>query len=163
MFTDDNLVRKRDEIISNLWLGDQPTIQNNYLDLLCKEGVTHILSVIEEKPFFLENSKFITKWINIDDDELLDIKKYFDECSNFIHSALNNNGKIYVHCRMGMSRSPSIIIAYLMKYNILNTRDFDNVFEYVKNKRSVILINDGFTEQLKQHGKELKELEESKK
>jgi hypothetical protein len=33
----------------------------------------------------------------------------------------------------------------------------------VKNKRSVILINDGFTEQLKQYWKELKELEESKK
>ena len=48
------------------------------------------------------------KHININDD-------YFDECINFIKSAHNNNEIVYVHCAKGISRSVSIIIAFLMK------------------------------------------------
>ena len=47
---------------------------------------------------------------------------------------------------MGISRSPSIVISYLMFKNKWN---FKKTFNYVKNKRPEIQPNSGFVEQLK--------------
>lgn len=50
-----------------------------------------------------------------------------------------------VHCKMGVSRSASVVIAYAMKaYNW----DFKEAFEYVKQKRSCIKPNSSFISQL---------------
>lgn len=50
-----------------------------------------------------------------------------------------------VHCKMGVSRSASVVIAYAMKaYNW----DFKEAFEYVKQKRSCIKPNASFISQL---------------
>ena len=46
-----------------------------------------------------------------------------------------------IHCAYGVSRSPSIVIAYLMKkYKI----DFDEAEHFVKRKRPEIRPNEGF-------------------
>ena len=50
-----------------------------------------------------------------------------------------------VHCKMGVSRSASVVIAYAMKaYNW----DFKEAFEYVKQKRNCIKPNSSFITQL---------------
>lgn len=50
-----------------------------------------------------------------------------------------------VHCKMGVSRSASVVIAYAMKaYNW----DFKEAFEYVKQKRNCIKPNASFISQL---------------
>jgi protein-tyrosine phosphatase len=41
--------------------------------------------------------------------------KYFEESANYIEEVLSTtNHNILVHCHMGISRSASIVIAYLM-------------------------------------------------
>lgn len=57
--------------------------------------------------------------------------------------------KIIVFCRAGHSRSPTIVIAYLMKYENMT---FDEAYKYVKNKRN-IMPNNGFIEQLHNYEK----------
>jgi protein phosphatase slingshot len=53
--------------------------------------------------------------------------------------------KVLVHCKMGVSRSASVVIAYAMKaYNW----HFKEAFEYVKQKRSCIKPNASFISQL---------------
>ena len=60
-----------------------------------------------------------------------------------------NENKVLVHCAMGMSRSATSAIMFIMK---LFEADFDDVFEFVKTQRTETDPNEGFVEQLKRFG-----------
>jgi predicted protein tyrosine phosphatase len=48
---------------------------------------------------------------------------------NFLHTYhKQQEEKVYVHCEMGLSRSPSIVFIYLVQRNILNNDDFQSAF-----------------------------------
>ena len=55
------------------------------------------------------------------------------------------NGKVLIHCQAGISRSPTIVIAYLMKVNKLT---MNNAYNEVKDKRCIIGPNIIFLSQL---------------
>ena len=115
---------------------------------LKKRGVTHILMVGYLLHEFYPND-FEYGNIEIEDDERENIFKYFYTSINFIE-----NSKIcYVHCQAGISRSASIVIAYVMYKLKIN---FDEALKYVKDKREYIYPNNGFSLQLKDLDKVLK-------
>jgi protein-tyrosine phosphatase len=65
---------------------------------------------------------------------------------DIIDSYLTNNQKVVVNCFAGVSRSSSIVIAYIMyKYNLT----LEEAFQYVKSKRPIVQPNVGFMRQLK--------------
>lgn len=68
------------------------------------------------------------------------ILPYINQCCDFI----NDSKKILVHCNAGISRSPSIIIAYLIKEKKMK---FEEAFNYVKKKRN-IKPNESFYKEL---------------
>ncbi|UYV85089.1 DUSP3 [Cordylochernes scorpioides] len=72
------------------------------------------------------------------------ISKYFKQCSDFIEDALANNGKVFVHCMQGISRSATIVLAFLMMKRGMNIRD---ACREVRKARE-IFPNDGFLYQL---------------
>jgi len=51
-----------------------------------------------------------------------------------------------VHCLAGVSRSVSLVLAYLIKHKGLT---YNKAYDYVKAKRKIIHPNDGFIEALK--------------
>ena len=110
---------------------------------LKQEGITHILS-LAGKIFSInyEKGTFITKIIEIMDFTNENIFKYFKECIQFIE----NSKKIYIHCMAGVSRSASIVIAYLM---YKEHKKYFQIYSEVKKKRNIIKPNFGFVFQLK--------------
>ncbi|MEQ2238303.1 Dual specificity protein phosphatase 26 [Ilyodon furcidens] len=55
-----------------------------------------------------------------DDSTHFDLDVYFQSAADFIHKALKSpGGKVLVHCIMGMSRSSTLVLAYLMIYHHL--------------------------------------------
>ncbi|XP_071319014.1 dual specificity protein phosphatase 26-like isoform X2 [Trachinotus anak] len=55
-----------------------------------------------------------------DDSTHFDLDVYFQPAADFIHKALKSpDGKVLVHCIMGMSRSSTLVLAYLMIYRHL--------------------------------------------
>jgi len=81
----------------------------------------------------------------VQDVELQDLTSYYQQSFDFFdkHRKTTN---VYCHCFAGVSRSATIVIAYLMKtYNI----SFQEALNHTRNQRSQIYPNQGFIRQLK--------------
>lgn len=103
-------------------------------------GITHILTVASgHLPKF--PSTFIYKVVKVLDTPSCNLKLKFQSCLNFIKDAIALGGKVFVHCYAGVSRSATIVIAYLMKEHNLS---YNAAIKFVKSKRPFINPNDGF-------------------
>ena len=137
------------EIIPHLYLGSIGSASNLKELQNCK--ITHIVCCARGiKNFFPNNFKYLN--LDLLDSETVDIKKYFEESGKFINEAIKNNGNVLVHCHAGVSRSSTILIAYVMKYQGMK---FDKVLELLRSKREKVNPNEGFIKQLKEYEKEI--------
>ncbi len=98
-------------------------------------------------------SDFEYKVVQIYDGPESNLKDYLFECIEFMQKIIKSGKSIYVHCEHGSSRSPSVVIAYLMASKNIS---LDDAFEFISTKRPCILPNDGFIEELKVFEQELK-------
>jgi len=130
------------EIFDFLFLGSEWNASN--LEELNKNGVTHILNVTKEIDNFFPST---FKYLNIReyDVEETDLMKYWDQTFNFIKECIGEGGKVLVHCKMGISRSASTVVAFAMKYFQWSMED---TIAHVKKRRTIINPNDGFRRQL---------------
>jgi len=125
-----------------LYLGSEWNASN--LEELNSNGVTHILNVTREIDNFYPS---VFQYLNIReyDVEETDLLKYWDKTYLFIKDCLVQGGKVLVHCKMGISRSASTVVAFAMKYFDWT---MDDSLDHVKKKRGVIDPNKGFRQQL---------------
>lgn len=103
------------EIVPNLWLGSK----DYKLDHLEKRNICYILNLSPEciiSDDICNNENIIMMKMNVKDNSDFDITAYLNDGVKFIYDALNSGNGILVHCRMGISRSSTFVIAYLMYY-----------------------------------------------
>ncbi|GAB0093489.1 Protein phosphatase Slingshot [Sergentomyia squamirostris] len=130
------------EIFDHVYLGSEWNASN--LEELQRNGVHHILNVTREIDNFFPGM-FDYCNIRVYDDEKTDLLKHWDDTFKYITKARKQGSKVLVHCKMGVSRSASVVIAYAMKaYNW----DFDRALKHVKEKRTCIKPNKSFMAQL---------------
>ncbi|XP_024945196.1 protein phosphatase Slingshot homolog 2 isoform X3 [Cephus cinctus] len=130
------------EIFDHVYLGSEWNASN--LEELQKNGVRHILNVTREiDNFFPGMFNYLN--VRVYDDEKTDLLKHWDDTFKYITKAKKEGSKVLVHCKMGVSRSASVVIAYAMKaYNW----DFSQAWKHVKEKRNCIKPNNSFLLQL---------------
>jgi atypical dual specificity phosphatase len=109
-----------------------------------KYGITCIITVCKEVPKlsipFVESIK-----LDVLDKPNEQLDRYFDYVGDKINDVVTRKGSCLVHCVAGISRSASMIIVYLMKYQNMSLKD---AHELVKSKRHFIRPNLGFWKQL---------------
>lgn len=135
-----------DEIEPNLYLGNLTAATD--VKWLKDIKITHILTVdscpLPRKIQLLPN--ITTKYIQITDMPREDFLIFFGDAYQFIDDGIKLGGRVLVHCYYGVSRSATLVIAYLMKKHGMC---LDAAFEFVKSKRRFVGPNAGFLEQLK--------------
>lgn len=139
-------------VLGYLYISDYETaLDINYLNKL---GIRKIVSVGVELKCPHKTIEYIH--IPIMDEPSVNIKKYFDLSNGFIAKHLPNE-PVLVHCQMGISRSATIVLAFLMYFYGLDLRC---AFTLLKHRRRIINPNYGFREQLKQYQEEIKDRSE---
>ncbi|XP_017123906.2 protein phosphatase Slingshot isoform X1 [Drosophila elegans] len=130
------------KIFEHVYLGSEWNASN--LEELQKNGVRHILNVTREIDNFFPG---IFEYFNVRvyDDEKTNLLKYWDDTFRYISRAKAEGSKVLVHCKMGVSRSASVVIAYAMK---AYKWEFQQALEHVKKRRSCIKPNKNFLNQL---------------
>ena len=142
------LYRPMSQITDNLYLGNLFDAQN--IQNLLKLGIKKVLSLITDTQLLKYPDEIEHKLINIDDFPKENIIQYFYECLLFI----DDNKKVLVHCFAGLSRSATIVVAYIMWKIQLDYLEAINLVEKI---RPSINPNFGFVKQLKMFEKLLKQ------
>lgn len=127
---------------AQLYLGAYP-----HADTLQKYGITHVLSIVNhpDKPHWnLDNVH--TQWLHLDDSEQENMLEELGAATKWIRAAAEvPNARILVHCHMGISRSATVVIAYMMRYYGM-TREV--ALRHVRTRRPIVNPNKGFYAQL---------------
>lgn len=137
------LVECATQLVSYLYLGTEWNASD--YDNLVKNNTTHIINVSYEVDNFFPDSNIKYLNIRVLDNEKADLLKEFDRTFKFINEAKEQNTSCLVHCKMGVSRSASICVAYFMKEKSFNLEDG---LKFVKQKRSCVNPNKNFMQQL---------------
>ncbi|KAM8885539.1 dual specificity protein phosphatase 26-like [Spinachia spinachia] len=146
LFTGQAIISHADEVWPRLYIGDQHSAENR-ADL-SKHRVTHILNAAHCKrgvqPDIYEGMEIAYMGIGAHDSCGFDMSVNFQAAADFIHMALSRGGKVLVHCHVGVSRSATLVLAYLMLKQDLTLVE---AICAVKDNRGVI-PNRGFLRQL---------------
>ena len=135
------------EIIPDLFLGNLTAATD--IEWLKETKINYILTA-DSCPLPRKIQELLPnltiKYIQVTDMPREDLLTHFEDSYEFIDHALQLNDKILVHCYFGISRSATLVIAYLMKKY---KRSFSDTFEEIKGKRRFVEPNAGFLAQLK--------------
>lgn len=139
-----------DEVYPGIYIGEESAARD--LKLLRKKGITHVLNAAKGKDRYHvdTNQDFYKadkiKFLSIEATDIMNFKicNFFDRTSEFITQGLASGGKVLVHCREGVSRSATLVLAYLMLKQGLSVQD---AVRTVRSSRE-ICPNEGFLQQL---------------
>lgn len=132
-------------IIDHVFLGSDAVAKNRHV--LRQNGITHVLNCVGFvcPEYFKNDLVYKTLWLQDSPSE--DITSILYDVFDYFEDVHEQNGRVFVHCCQGVSRSTSLVIAYLMWRQGLS---FETAFQQVKAARGVTNPNMGFASQLLQ-------------
>ena len=139
------------QILNWMFLGNFKNANN--LDEIRKFKIKYILNCAIEVE--VKNIPKDIKYyhISLTDSNTTDITQYFEQAFNLIELARKKRERILIHCKLGISRSASIIIGYLIKYMGYTT---SSALAFLRTKRPRVNPNPGFISQLNSYEKSIK-------
>lgn len=131
-------------VTKNIYIGDHNAASN--LNILINNKITHIINCAKEVENYFKSEINYTNLNFHDSNEpvLKGAQVAYDKIDFILKE--NPKARILVHCHMGISRSSSVILYYLMKkYGY----DYDKSFRALKNLRPMVQPNIYYEKQLR--------------
>ncbi|KAG6860699.1 hypothetical protein C0995_008371 [Termitomyces sp. Mi166 len=129
-----------------LYVGSLSAVQDK--DLLLEHGISHLVQVLDAPWIPIsEKDGFSCHRIQILDQTTVDLKPHLEAACSYIDRALRSGRNVLVHCQQGISRSPAVVIAYLIRNHGMS---YDNAFALLKRKRACVKPNSGFVSALRE-------------
>ncbi|CAN4109925.1 unnamed protein product [Withania somnifera] len=110
-------------------------------ELLKTQGISRVLNTVPACQNLYKNS--FTYHCLQDDQDL-----HFDDAIQFLEQCEKDRARVLVHCMSGKSRSPAIVIAYLMKSKGWKLAQS---YQWVKDRRPSVDLNQGVYQQLQEY------------
>lgn len=128
----------------SLFIGNRAAAQELPILQMCE-----ISSVVQVQSFptaAFHPTHFRYLCLTLTDLEEDSLVRFLPSALSFIHREITAGRKVFVHCDAGVSRSGSIVTAYIMATHHLS---FENALQFVQQKRPCVSPNEGFQNQLK--------------
>ncbi|CAL9121402.1 unnamed protein product [Musa textilis] len=133
------------KVADHIYLGGDYVARNR--EILRQHGITHVLNCVGFvcPEYFKSDLVYKTLWLQ--DSPTEDITSILYDVFDYFEDVRQQGGRVFVHCCQGVSRSTSLVIAYLMWRE---GQSFDDAFQFVKAARGIANPNMGFACQLLQ-------------
>ena len=136
------------EVGPGLFVGGEAVAKS--WEILSRSGITHVVNCVGFIYPDYHKDRLSYKTLRLQDTPSEDLTSVLYDVFDFFEAARSVSGNVFVHCSQGVSRSATLVIAYLMwRWD----KPYDEVFAAVKAKRGVANPNIGFTCQLLQWDK----------
>ncbi|KAG8997137.1 hypothetical protein FRB90_012571, partial [Tulasnella sp. 427] len=120
------------EIIDNLWLGGIDSFYD--IDKLREKNIGYVLTAMRGD-ITLPMPQWVRYQVELDDTDYDDLLVCLPPAVAFIEAALKSGKGILIHCVAGISRSASIVTAYLMYSQKI---DLGKALKIVQGKRPIV-------------------------
>jgi len=135
------------QILPYLFVGSYPACAADIDRLSREHGITAVLTLQGDEDFaarsidwdslraYYARRGIEVRWLPVRDFDSESLRKHLCAGAQAVDELAKAGHKVYVHCTMGMGRSPSVIIAYL---HWMLGWDLDRALEHVSRCRSCV-------------------------
>ena len=131
-------------IFENIYLGNLYDADDDFLN---DNKIKHIIR-LTESDYIMTYAKTIKAYTFQISDLESEANRFYKLLPSiyYIMTNIPKDENILVHCNIGMSRSASVVIYYIMKTQNLK---YDDALKFVKGRRPIVKPNVGFSKILK--------------
>lgn len=149
-------ISKADQVDANIFIGNDEAALD--IDWLKSKGITRIINCAMEIPNYHQP---LIRYLRLDladgQNEMApvdDLYRVAEPAYRYIINTIKRdpNTKFLIHCKMGISRSASIVVYYLMRSKGLS---YDRALEQLKGVRPIVSPNRWYERQLRDMGMEI--------
>jgi len=130
------------EVVPQIFVGSIHVAFNS--EALQSRGITHVLNLSGMAATYPQRFTYLT--IELRDKDHANLLSCIPASNLFMESAIESGGSVLVHCNGGRSRSPALVIAFLMSTLSISYKE---AYCRVKRARPITSLNRGFENQLR--------------
>jgi dual specificity MAP kinase phosphatase len=139
-------------VVPHVFIGTAEGARN--ADLLKQHRIRRIITIMSHRLGSLSRSTMETiesdgidrKFIQCRDEPICRLDFFLHRAVEWINESVNRSENVLVHCRVGRSRSATILIGYMYLQSLQPT--ISAAVSYITAKRKIVSINIGFARQL---------------
>ena len=141
------MIKHYSNLDAHLAVGSHPHAPEHITSLARDHGVTSVVCLQTDDDLSSRGLHWSILWqlylatgldvtrVPIVDFDKGDLLVCLDAAVEAIHGGMASDGKVYVHCTAGLNRSPTAVIAYLMKHRGLS---LDDAQDWVKERHECV-------------------------